>query len=297
MEQTKNAIPTVAGWLNTWLEVYVKGKNKRNTFLCYQHIIKTLLKHQPFLVQCSLKELTEIETQKILNEFAEHGYAKSTLEKVRTVLSQSYIAAIRNQLCSHNPASGTFIPTSPTKTVPALTAEQQKLVEQAALQDPLGHIVFFFLNTGLRSKELMDLKWEDYSPEKQCIFIRESKTKAGIRCVPLIETAQRILDAQPKISTYIFTSTTKTPLTKTVLKRLYQRIQQKTGLHFVTNHVYRHTFATRLVEHRVDYTALSQLLGHTNVSFTLQRYVHPDEIFLKQQINLLSSQNLSDNPV
>lgn len=56
----------------------------------------------------------------------------------------------------------------------------------------------------------------------------------------------------------------------------------------MTIHVLRHTFATRLVEQKADYKALSKLLGHTSVAFTLQRYVTLDIEFLRDQVMLLS---------
>ena len=40
-------------------------------------------------------------------------------------------------------------------------------------------------------------------------------------------------------------------------------------------HTLRHTFATRCVEKNVDIKTLSEILGHSNVSITLNHYVHP----------------------
>ncbi|MFH7489508.1 hypothetical protein, partial [Pseudomonas syringae group genomosp. 7] len=59
------------------------------------------------------------------------------------------------------------------------------------------------------------------------IRIRNSKTKAGDRIVPLTQQAKKILLRQKRVSEYIFTSTRGTPLTKTVLRKLYERIRKK----------------------------------------------------------------------
>lgn len=175
-----------------------------------------------------------------------------------------------------------------------MTQEEQEIVEAAAASDPLGHFVIFFLKTGLRASEFYHLTWSDYNPERRTIFISKSKTPQGVRYVPLATEAQAILESQPRISKFIFTSTTGNPITPTVLKKLYARMQKATGLDFITTHVYRHSFATRLVEKGIDYRALSQLLGHADVAFTLQCYAQPDFLFLQDQIALLEKSTLKE---
>jgi integrase len=132
------------------------------------------------------------------------------------------------------------------------------------------------------------------------IFISKSKTQHGVRYVPLVPEAKEIIEKQPRQGKYIFTSTTGNPITPTVLKKLYARIQKVTGLDFVTTHVYRHSFATRFVEKGGDYKALSKILGHASFSFTLQCYAQPDFVFLEQQMAIMSKQinkNTPDNNV
>ncbi|MCD8321758.1 MAG: tyrosine-type recombinase/integrase, partial [Oscillospiraceae bacterium] len=52
-------------------------------------------------------------------------------------------------------------------------------------------------------------------------------------------------------------------------------------------HTLRHTYATRCVESGVDVKSLSEIMGHSNVKITLQRYVHPSMDTKKQQVNKL----------
>ena len=60
----------------------------------------------------------------------------------------------------------------------------------------------------------------------------------------------------------------------------------------VTPHILRHTFATRCVENGFDVKALSEILGHANVSTTLQRYVHPSMDSKREQIERLASSSI-----
>jgi integrase len=104
--------------------------------------------------------------------------------------------------------------------------------------------------------------------------------------VPLTLLAKKIIDNQKHYCDYIFTSTTKQPVTKTVLRKLYDRLRKATKIDIVTNHVYRHSFATRMAEKKADYKALSVILGHKNVAFTIHRYANAETSFLHEQIAL-----------
>jgi integrase len=285
---------TVEEWLNEWLEVYVKTNLAEKTYRCYNDSIKRIIREDPDFISQFLNEVNEIEIQKFVNSLG-LKYSKSTLNDIRVVLNQSYKAAVQNSFCPRNPISHISIPKNASqKFIRAFTQKEQIIVEKSAIHDPLGHIVFFFLYTGLRSNELCSLKWSDYDSEKDIIRIRKSKTKAGIRSVPLIPEAKAIIESCPHYSNFIFTSTRKGPVTESVLKKLYMRLRNETGITFITNHVYRHSFATRLVEKGVDYKALSKLLGHTDVAFTLRQYTDTEDKFLRQQI-LLLHQGLSQN--
>ncbi len=278
---------TVNNWLDEWLEVYVKPCKKEKTYRCYDDAIKRIRRQGPEFLYKMVNEVHELEVQIFINSLASK-YAKSTLNDMRVVINQSFLIATRNRYCDVNPIGKLSIPKEASqKNVRALTQSEQVKVEQAAKRDMLGYIVLFFLYTGIRSSELCSLKWEDYNSDKESIRIIESKTRAEVRTIPLIPEANNIISSLPHYNDYIFNSTRKSPVTESVLKRLYQRMRRETGIDFLTNHVYRHSFATRLIENGVDYKALSVLLGHTDIAFTLRQYTTAEDNFLKQQIYLL----------
>jgi len=279
---------TVEEWLNEWLEVYIKPCRRENTYLCYKYIIKLIIKENPEFSTINLSNVTEMGLQKMVNGLS-GTHSKSTLKKVCGLLKRAYEVGIRNHFCEFNPAQYLTLPDASEKDVRALTREEQKRVEAAAQTDALGHVAIFFLDTGLRAGELINLKWDDYNVDRREIYIRNSKTKAGLRTVPLLPEAIDIISNQPHYGAYIFTSSTHNPITKTVLKRAYMRIRKAADIPFLTNHVYRHSFATRMVEHQADYKALSIILGHTNVAFTINKYTNAETAFLHEQIELLNS--------
>jgi integrase len=278
----------VKEWLNEWLDTYIKPPcRKENTYLCYKYTINIILKLRPEIRDLGIKEINELYIQKILKE-ATISYSKSTIKKIKTVFKEAYTVAIRNQMCKDNPALSLTIPEEAhEKEIRALTREEELRVMEAAKKDVLGHLAIFMLKTGIRSCELRSLKWVDYDAEKGEIYIKKSKTPNGVRVVPLLSDAKKIIDSQPHYCEYIFTSTTKKPITKTVLRRLYERLRKATGIDIITNHVYRHSFATRAIEKKIDYKALSKILGHKDVAFTLRRYTNAETSFLHEQMNLL----------
>ncbi len=281
---------TLEVWTHKWLHIRAQSKCKPRTLENYLDAIQRLFRCIPEWKEKDMNAITNLEIQAAFNDMGKK-YAQSTLNHMRVVLRGTYTMALQNQAVSSNPASNISIPRyASKKQIRDLSSREQKLVEQAAAEDPLGDIILFFLQTGLRAGELMALKWEDYFEigSISTIRIRNSKTKAGDRILPLTQEAREILLRQKRVSEFIFTSTRETPLTKTVLRKLYERMRQRTGLIFVSNHTYRHAFATRMVENNADYKALSTLMGHTDVAFTLNRYPRPHLDFLSQQMNLIS---------
>lgn len=274
-------------WLDLWLTVYIKPTKKEKTYRCYKDAIRRIKNECPDFLDKNLDEINEIEIQAFINSLADK-YAKSTINHIRVVFNRSFCAAVTNKYCSKSPISSLSIPKKASqKKVRALTYSEQLLVEKAAKADALGNIVLFFLDTGLREHELCSLKWTDYFIDETFISIRESKTDAGVRIVPLIPEAVDIIKSQPHINDFIFNSTRNTPVTESVLRKLYLRMRKATGINFITNHVYRHSFATRLMEKGASPKALSALLGHKDIAFTLRRYTNTEDSFLRKQISLL----------
>lgn len=279
---SNNTIPTLFAWLQVWL-----GSHSHNvqetTAQNYAAICRIIEKWLP---DCSLDSLREMEVQKTLNLLADIGYSRSTLRIFRIVLRKAYEWAIRNQLVTENPIRYVTIPKNASeKGVFPLHREQQERLEAVCRDDLHGDLFLFLLYTGLRRAELCNLKWRDFDAQKRCIHIRKSKTAAGIRTVPLLSLPLSMLYLQPRINEYIFNSTkTQKPVTPSVLRRTYLRLREKAGIPELTNHVCRHTFATRLLENGVEPKAIAALLGHTNVAFTLNRYVQAQPEYLTQQI-------------
>jgi len=172
----------------------------------------------------------------------------------------------------------------------------------------LGIIVAML--TGVRIGELCALKWEnidldsgvitinktmqrvkittDTEKSKTKIIVDTPKSNASIRKIPICPKLTYTLKGfQSKGNTYLLTNTTDY-----IEPRIYQRHFKSylVACNIKDNnfHALRHTFATRGISKEMDIKTISILLGHTDVSFTMKRYMHPDMEHKRAQIEKLS---------
>lgn len=275
--------------LNEWLNRYIYKTKSESNSRCYYYSVKRILEHESMISKKSISKIKEVDIQELVNMLSKK-YSHSSLKKIKITFALAFKYAYKNGYIKNNINFDIQIPkTARMKVVNALTIFEQNRVEEVCCNDSLGHIVIFLLRTGLRANELCSLKWSDYNSNTQTINIRKSKTEAGIREVPLCRDARFIVEYLKSSRTheYVFSNSKGDRLTYHSLRRITERLRKETGFKHFSPHVCRHTFATRLVEKGVDYKALSELLGHTDVAFTLQRYATVDYNFLKLQVSLL----------
>ena len=182
---------------------------------------------------------------------------------------------------------------------------EQKLLEQMAMEDgslvSLGILVTLY--TGLRIGEVCALQWKDISLEYSLITVRQTifriqeydapeseeagrksrtrlilsspKTEASRRKIPIADRLKTYMQGyRNKPETYLLTGTEGYMEPRTFYGK-YRRFLRECGLEAYNYHALRHTFATRCVESGADIKSLSEILGHSDVSVTLSRYVHP----------------------
>jgi len=172
----------------------------------------------------------------------------------------------------------------------------------------LGIIIVML--TGIRIGELCALKWENIDLDSGIISIdktmqriettdntERSKTKiiidipksiASIRAIPThpILLAELRKFKAPD-SSYVLTNTGNY-IEPRIYTRHFKDYLKACGLKDNKFHTLRHTFATRAISSGIDIKTVSMLLGHTHVSFTMERYVHPNIEHRRAQIEKLA---------
>lgn len=185
------------------------------------------------------------------------------------------------------------------------TDEHKRLTEYLLVDmDEYKFGVLLALNTGLRIGELCALKWEDITDTyvtvnktmqrlkgnigKTEIIIDTPKSDSSKRIIPLPRFLCRFAECFRKNEGYVI-STNRSPYCepRTVQQR-FKEITDEIGLEGVTFHTLRHTFATRCIEAGFDAKTLSEILGHSDVKTTLNRYVHSSFVLKQNNMEKLS---------
>lgn len=163
--------------------------------------------------------------------------------------------------------------------------------------DLTGAGILFSLYTGVRIGELCGLRWEDINfadstvciqrtveriadlntatSRKTKVVVTVPKTESSARIIPIPEFLTRfLLRFRCSPSCYLLTgSETFTEPHQYYVR--YRKYLKRNLVDVCSFHALRHTFATRCVEEGFDPKALSEILGHANVTTTLSIYVHP----------------------
>lgn len=177
---------------------------------------------------------------------------------------------------------------------------EQRLIEKADFHAEdiraLGIILTFY--TGIRLGELCALKWSDFDYEagtmsvtktvgrvknfqpggsKTTLLVGTPKSQKSMRVIPLPKFIQSMYKENKQYCTdedcYLISGTNK-PFDPRAYEKLFKKVLADAGVKDRKFHTIRHTFATRALELGVDIKTLSEILGHSNVSTTLNIYAH-----------------------
>ena len=123
------------------------------------------------------------------------------------------------------------------------------------------------------------------------MVIDKPKTKKSNRIIPLPDKLINLLQLTKNKSTsdYILSTKTNNMVDIRSYQRTFESILNKCGIKHYNFHCLRHTFATRALELGMDIKTLSEILGHTNVAITLNRYAHSLLEYKIQEMNKISS--------
>lgn len=190
-------------------------------------------------------------------------------------------------------------------------SEQEKLVNYIRLDFNSQKIgILLSLYMGLRLGEICALKWSDINfdietlsitktiqrikntdknqPNKTNIIIDSPKSAKSVREIPIPSFLLQILkDNKSSLDTYILTGTKKY-IEPRLYQTIFKRYLTEAGIQTYNFHTLRHTFATRAIEQDFDIKSLSEILGHSSVKFTLEKYVHPSYEHKKRNMEKLA---------
>lgn len=195
------------------------------------------------------------------------------------------------------------------KSPRVLLPEEQQQLTYYLLQN---HDIYKFsailaLFTGLRIGEICALQWKSISIESKFLTVTHTlqrvsnldnsstskttlqlgtpKTPSSIRTIPLTEGLVELfkLFQSDDPDAFVMTGCRKLMDPRNLQRRL-KKYTTELGIADVHFHTLRHTFATRCIELGCDTKSLSEMLGHSNISTTMNRYVHPSLDYKRENI-------------
>ena len=141
------------------------------------------------------------------------------------------------------------------------------------------------------SKTIERIKNPAGGTPKTILIIDTPKNQASYRSIPLPRFMWDIFCELYKgadKNSFIATNTEKF-MEPRRLQELYKKMLFQVQVEYRKYHTLRHTFATYALRHGMDVKTLSELLGHTNVAFTIKRYVHSNIEIKREQMEKISS--------
>lgn len=245
------------------------------------------------------KDITAKDIQKYLNTLASQGYSQKVVSNHRMVVNRILTHAVMEGDTDLNPCASVKTPTD----LPKSTREAANRSDEQIIKDNVEQWLFpfFALMTGMRKGEILALKWKDIDFNKNYIYVTKSvahngnkpviktpKTEAGNRIVPLLTSLRNeLLKRNGKPDEYIISDDGKSPLTNRRFITLYDNYRKATGI-TATAHQLRHSFATIAFEADLDPKSVQEILGHKQLSTTMDIYTQFREKKLSAAADLLN---------
>lgn len=298
-----------------WLKSQ-KVRVKESTYNKYRNLLQKYI--LPYLGNLSLQELslmciTQLRDS-LLVRGGQHGTGLSektvadTLSVIRSVIRFASNMGYRCSFDIH-----TIKMRQKPRELQILSQHDQKVLYTYLYNNPSIHNIgiLICLLTGMRIGEVCALCWEDISFTDHTIHIHQTaqriqdntasdrKTKitvtspksiSGKRIIPMPENLETILlDMESAKSGYILSKDGTHLMEPRVLQYHFKKVLKELEIEEVNFHVLRHTFATSCIELGFDVKSLSEILGHSSVAITMNKYVHPSMAMKHENMQRISS--------
>lgn len=296
-------------WLNC-----AKLRVKESSYCCYEKIVtKHIIPYFKQIKYC------ELNTPKI-NAFIEYllksgksngkgGLSTKTVHDI-IVAMRSIAKYAEHEHGLRNPMQNISVPKVEKNEVPVLN-QTERIKLQNYLMNNLNNTnlgILLTMYSGMRIGEVCALTWNDIDLQSGIVHVSRtiqriqdksgnSKTKLVIgspksrtseRDIPLPEFLIGILKEKKCDRECFILSGTHKPIEPRTMQNRFKSVLKKCGIRSVNFHLLRHTYATVCIENGFDAKTVSELLGHTSVSITLNRYVHSSLEMKKKYVEKLN---------
>jgi len=292
---------SLALYLTRWLESH-RSSVKERTFISDKEMIQRYV--VPFIGTVKLDQIKPLNVQKAYDKLGINGLSPSTIRRVHATLNNAMKQAVRWQLISQNPCEHVTIPKLVKKEMRALNEDEAVRFMNSCACDQYGVMFRFMLLTGCRPGEAFGLQWHDLDFTKQEVSIRRTltrkgggyrltspKTNRGNRQIHiydkwlLADLKELRTEAKEKAlhdglgfddKGFVFTTDTGTPVhDRNIVQRHFKPLLKHAGISSdVRLYDLRHSTASLLLRLNVHPKVVAEMLGHSDITLTLNTYSH-----------------------
>lgn len=270
---------------------------KKSTFAAYSLLITNHL----LPAFAGNADIHEEDVQQFVFKKLGEGLSQKSVKDILIVLKMVLRFGVKYNLIAHHQIDIRFPTERERQEVEVLSkANQRKIMEFVKSNFTFQNLgIYICLSAGLRIGEVCALTWDDIDTEQGVIYVTKTiqriylvgeiekrteviidtpKSKNSIREIPMTRDLLRIVKPLKKVvngSFYVLTNLVA-PTEPRTYRNYYKRLMKQLNIPALKFHGLRHSFATRCIESNCDYKTVSVLLGHSNISTTLNLYVHPN---------------------
>ena len=284
-ELFETKVPTINEYYKKSFELHEANRrettSKDNLRICVKYVLPVF----------GSKRLNAIKPSDITiwqnNLLSNNGLSSKRVKDIRNILGTILEDAFRDEIISKNPVRlASNLPRHTCRTVTPFTlGEIEKIIQTAE-----GHYKNFFaisFFTGMRTGELIGLKWSDVDIEKQEIHIEGSirkgleslpKTSQSVRTIDMLDAVVAFFENQYQLTgsknSYIFLTSSDSSLfdAKNIRASGWVKTLKEADIEYRPLYHTRHTFASQMIQNGEDILWVSNMLGHTSPKMTLDRY-------------------------
>jgi len=270
---------------------------KKSSYSAYMLLIENHL----LPVFGDMHAVEEPDVQAFIFRKLDAGLSQKTIKDILIVLKMILKFGVKNKMLEYSPIDVQYPTEREKHDIEVLSkTNQRRLMEYIREHFTFRNLgIYICLSAGVRIGEICALTWEDIDTDTGIISVRKTiqriynvddtkrrtellidtpKTKNSIRDIPMSKDLIRMLKPIKKVvnpSFFVLTNDAK-PTEPRTYRNYYKKLMGELNLPDLKFHGLRHSFATRCIESNCDYKTVSVLLGHSNISTTLNLYVHPN---------------------
>jgi len=255
--------PTVESWLQE-LVATVPNPNTRRRYSTSLDNLVSFFKTAK-ISQVSAERIEAFKKARRLS-----GVKAATINRDLFLLRAALKRAARQRLIGQNPFDAVdFLEERTERRVAKVLSFEQEISLLAAVQSPLLRaLIVLLVSTGLRiDREALPLKWTDIDLDEGLVAVRETKTLAGRRTIPLSEFCKQELLrwrqlTGPEYSKFVFPASSDSSVHLKGVRRSWTAALKKANIAYFPVYNLRATFASRLSAAGVPDVFVSQMMGH-----------------------------------